>query len=360
MLSLQPIHLFRYLGFKRARLDPSIKRLFYLSWEDALWDILKKKNIIMGSHILVPEFFCGDVENNIRSHGYKIAHYPVGKDLTSNSEKFIKKLIKYKPKVVIIFHAIGIKNNLFKDREWISLLDKNSILIEDCVHRMVNPEKIHLYQENHIIMDSLRKVIPLQGCCVYGSFNFLTFSEPPIPQSWFYSLKVHLLWLLMVTFWNLCQIFANKRLSVKLAELSEKFMINGYDIIGDAKLPAKGLLIFNLLQQYINFNKIYKIKRKQVDLYEKQLQHLLPIKVLYEESDKKEIRAWPIVLDIKYADRILSYLRKKGLIVRFELNDSIWSQRQKIIYLPLGPHINKQQQLMTIKLVKNSFKLIKK
>jgi hypothetical protein len=359
MLSLQPIHLFRYLGFKSAKLDPSIKQLFYLSWEDALWDILKKKNVIKGSYILVPEFFCGDVENNIRSHGYKIAHYPVAKNLTSDFRTFVKKLQEYEPKVVVIFHAVGIKSNLLKDRKWLNQLDKNSILIEDCVHRIVNLEKLVLYRENHIIMDSLRKVIPIQGCCVYGSIKYLNFSEPSITQSWFYSLKVHLFWFLMVTCWNLCQVFANKKLSAKFAIISEKLMINGYNIIGDAKLPAKGLFIFGFLQKYINYDKIYEIKRRQVELYEEELQHLLPIKVPYNELGKKELRGWPIVMDTKYASNVLNYLRANGLIIRFELNDSIWSKRQKIIYLPLGLHINKQQQLEVTKLVANSLKQIK-
>lgn len=36
----------------------------------------------------------------------------------------------------------------------------------------------------------------------------------------------------------------------------------------------------------------------------------------------------------------LKKLRKEGLLIRFELDDSPWSQTRKVIYLPLGPHVS--------------------
>lgn len=358
MISTQPIQLAKYLGGNENYQNHKIKQLFYLSWEDALWDLLEKKKVRKGSRILVPDFFCGGVEDNIRLHGYKIGRYPVDKYLVTKHVYFAKKIKEYKPKVIVIFHAVGIKNNLFLDKKWLKLVNNNTILIEDCVHRIVNPKKIKILFESHVIINSLRKVVPLQGCSIYGTSSFLNYSEPPFFRSLFYSIKVHLYWILMIFLWELSHFFWGSKISSDTALMAEKIMIKGYDVIGRSKLPAKGFHIFNLLQKHINLEKIYGIKQKQVELYESNLHKLLPIETPYRKSDKKEMRAWPIVLDIKHAYRVLGYLRKKGLIVRFELDDSIWSKKQKIIYLPLGPHINNRQQLSIINIVKNSLLLI--
>jgi hypothetical protein len=57
-------------------------------------------------------------------------------------------------------------------------------------------------------------------------------------------------------------------------------------------------------------------------------------------SDYKNLRGFPLVICLSVADRFLTHLRDSGILVRFELNDSPWSEKQKIIYLPMGLHIN--------------------
>ena len=343
MISPQPIHLARYLNSKRGKVPVSTKRLFYMSWEDALWDVLEKKHVEKRSYVLVPEFFCGDVESNIISHGYKICHYPVNKDLTSDSKILSEKIKFYNPKVVVILDAVGIKNKLFESLFWMRSMGDDAILIEDSVHRVVNAQDIMFYRKNHFVIDSLRKVVPLQGSCLYGRKEDINFWVPPVTQSWFYSLKVVSLWLLMNLLWHL-----------SMNRIAEKIMTAGYDVIGDAKRPARGWLVFDELQRYLDFKKIYETNRKQVGIYEKELLSLLPVKITYSKKDKKELRGWPIILDLKYAQKVLDYIRAKGLIIRFELNDSKWSKKQKIIYLPLGPYFNYKQQIEVCRIVKNA------
>ncbi len=50
-------------------------------------------------------------------------------------------------------------------------------IIEDCVHRITDPNKIKLLTPHHIRIDSLRKVTPVQGSNLYGNSNFIDFSE---------------------------------------------------------------------------------------------------------------------------------------------------------------------------------------
>jgi hypothetical protein len=340
MLSPQPIQLVKYLCFRRNIIPKHLKRLFYLSYEDALWDILEKKNVRKGSKILVPDFFCRDVEDNIKSHGYKIIHYHIKKDLSADIKDFEDQVKKHKPAVVIAFHPVGITSNLFKNRGWIKLLDKRTLLIEDSVHRVLNPLKIEIYKRNHFVINSLRKVVPFQGASVYGQKDDLNFDTPPLTQSLLYSIKVHFLWLLMDICWNTGQFLS-----------AEKLMIKGYNLIGDSVLPAKGFLPFKILEDFLDHNKIAKINFEQACFYESKLKNITKNPIIYQESDLKRMMAWPIVLDKETADETLKNIRSKGLLVRFELNDSAWSKNQKIIYLPMGPHITHSDQMKACQIV---------
>lgn len=344
MVSVQPIQLWRYLTFRPTYVRAGVKRLFYLSWEDALWDILFKKHVQKGSCILVPEFFCGDVEQNMRGHGYKVAYYKTNSDLTSVPNDFTMKVKKLNPTVVVIFHPVGITSNLFTNTSWLKFLSDKTILIEDCVHRLINPKTIKFIKKNHLIMDSLRKVAPLQGSNVYGKANDLNFTEPRVNQSWVYAFKVTFLWLKMNILWNFGSSFD-----------AEKTMITGYDLIGDSNLPARGWKIFKIFNLFINFDKITRIKTSQVEIYESNLAKLIPVKVPYSVSDKGKMRAWPIVFkNLTQANKILSLLRDNGLVFRFELLDSIWSKKYRVIYLPVGPHLKSTQIVKICDLVKGA------
>lgn len=317
-----------------------LKRLFYLSYEDALWDILKKKNVRQGTKILVPDFFCRDVEENIKNHNYKVVYYHIKKGLSADIDNIKEQITKHKPSVVIVFHPVGITSNLFKDRGWIKFMDNESILIEDCVHRIINPSEIVIYKHNHFLINSLRKVAPLQGASVYGLKDDLNFDTPPFTQSIFYSLKVNLLWLLMD--------FSS---SLRQFNLAEKLMIKGYNLIGDSILPAKGFFLFKILEEFLDYDKISKIKINQAVLYENMLKAVTRNTVAYKKSDFGNMHAWPIILDGKNDLKVLEYIRSKGLIIRFELEESIWSKNKKILYLPMEPHINYTEQMKICQIV---------
>jgi hypothetical protein len=263
--------------------------------------------------------------------------------------------VKSVPRVVVIFHAVGIHNRLLDKSIWIKYIRPETIIIEDSAHLLINPERIRIIKKNHFIIDSLRKVVPLQGSNVFGNVKDLNFSAPPIFQSFHYSLRVIFLWLEMIFFWNLSNLFAKNNLSNFFAETAEKLMTKGYDLIGDNKLSARGFFIFGFIQQFIDYKKIGKIKKRQIEVYEEKLGDIIPVNINYSDKDRSEMRGWPIVLPINRAKTVLKFLRKNGLKIRFELNDSIWSRKQKIIYLPLGPHLNTLKVLSISDLVIKSF-----
>ena len=341
MISTQPVLSFGYFKFKKNKIPRNIRRLFYLSWEDAFWDILLKKKVPKGSFILLPDFFCKDVEENIKSHGYKVSHYPIKKNLDADKKSFIEKIRQVKPEVVVIFHTNGIKSKLFENCEWLARVTHDIILIEDSVHKIIDPEKINIIKKDHFVINSLRKVVPLQGSELFGDREDLDFSTPSFVQSFRYRLKVYFLWVLTILGWSLVNILPG-RLSKKFGLAAEKLMLAGYNLIGDSILPAKGGP-GGFLSRRVNFEKIEKVKRHQVDTYERLLADLLPLKLFITVEDKGSMRGFPLILPKNRANGILEFIRSKGLLVRFELDDSVWARNQKIIYLPLGIHMTQRK-----------------
>lgn len=346
MVSVQPIFSFKYFKSKKNTLPRDIKSLFYLSWEDAFWDVLEKKEVKSGSYVLVPDFYCSDVEKNIKNHGYKIVYYKIKKDLTVDKESFEYFSAKYKPAVVVVFHPVGIKSNLFDNKKWLIKTVKDSILVEDCVHRLIDPKEIRILKKNHFIIDSLRKVVPIQGARIFGKVVDIDFKVPPFYQSMFYALGVNTLWFLMVICWTF-----------GLYKLAEKLMIAGYNLIGDSKLPARGLTVNRFLSDRLDISKIERYKINQVDYYEKELNKVLSFRLKLLLEDKKYLRGLPIILKKNKAQKVLNFLRKNNLMVRFELDGSKWSKSQKIIYLPLGPQISTDNLAQICSLVIKSMKL---
>lgn len=337
--------MFKYLKTEKNVFPSDLKRLFYMSFEDALWDMLKKKKVKKGSIILLPEFWCGDVQNNIISHGYKYVHYHVTDDFKVNDREIISKLKDLKPAVVLVFHPFGITNSLLKDISWLKYLPKESILLEDCVHRLVDPKSIRLITKNHIVMDSLRKAIPLQGGNIYGNPEFLNFKQDIINSSFFYSIGV-------VLFWALMQLFLN----LGMVRVGQKMMKIGYDLIGDSREGAGGWTIFDYFQDYIDYEKVEKVKVMQIALYEKELGRFQ--KRFYDRKDRGLMKSFPVVLPLGKGEKFLEYLRKHGLMTRFELDDSAWSSRKKVIGLPVGLHLRTPDIRYIANVVKRGLKVI--
>ena len=348
MFPIQPPLIPAYFNFfkKQSLLSQGIHKSFFLSWEDALWHLLKIHSVEKNSKILVPEFFCGDVIENMKAHGLQQVTYLVDKYLQPNEEDFIKKLKKEKPDIIIVFHAVGITNQLLQNTNvWLKFIQKEAILIEDSVHRVIDPQKIIFITENHYIIDSLRKVVPIQGSWAYSQSKIPKIVVVTNLQTIWYRSQVFFWWILM----QFCLIIVNysknklvKKWGNTLAEIAMKL---GYDVIGDHKLPSCGNFGMAWLSSKLDIEKIYVVKEKQALLYSRLLKselkkpYLFPIP--FGDSDNRHLRGFPLGIELKFADSFLQYIRKNNILVRFELNDSDWSKKQKIVYLPMGIHITK-------------------
>ena len=355
MLSVQPIFSLSYFRFKRNKLARDLKRLFYLSWEDALWDILSKKDIPLGSYILVPEFFCPDVENNIRLHGWKTVSYKLDNKLKVVLADFQEKIAKYKPRTIVILHPVGIKSNLFTDTNRLGRYLGDALLIEDAVHRVIDPEKLEIISDNHFIINSLRKVVPLQGAEVFAKCETLNFKTPAFFQSFTYRAKVNLLWFLMTLFFTLAN-YLPEKLSKIFAIVAEKLMLAGYELIGDSLLPSRGGIIEDFLSRRLNLVKIKNNKKQMFLYYQKMLKGLVDTPDI-AGTDESKLRGYPVILARGRAEKILKFVRDRGLRLRLELEDSDWSKLQKIIYLPMGLYMSPKKQKLVADMINEALRV---
>lgn len=346
MFTLQPIKLWRYLSPNKLVVPPNLRRLFYASWEDALWDLLQFFCIPKKSICVVPEFFCPDVVKHMEQHGLRCVFYPVDEQLQTNAKQFAQLLKHHQPRVVVILHAVGITNQLFSQSAvWLKHLPNECLLIEDCVHRLVDPQQLKLLTNRHIVIDSLRKVAPLYGSNLYGDATTLSlFNQTSFWLTLPYQLKIFWWWWLFQVCLHLVAIPWSKSWSEWWSKQAFEAMMKGYDLIGSSKQSAQGLWLFKILAEYISVNKIEQIKVNQVMLYSHLLsqcwQYADIYQINYSPTDTGLLRGYPIGIKLGKPKKLFRLLQQSELNWQILLEDSPWSKRQKIIYLPLGPHLN--------------------
>ena len=345
MITTQPHSIFAYIDHeKSAPSSPAgIRALHYLSWEDAMWDVIAQKKLPTGSVALVPSFWCGDVVQNMHAHGVECVHYPADQNFQTEEHVLLDFIRVHKPAMVIIFHAVGIRNRLLAENlNWIEELHRDTLLIEDSVHSVVDPSTVTLRRNNHFVIDSWRKVVPLQGAALYGAMSSVDWDEPVWHQSYIAKVTVFMWWIIFQIILHV-QSLSSGTFGRYMGVLAERTMKVGYDQIGDTVLPAGTFDICTYVHTKLAYARIDQIKQKQVNIYEAGLAPVLSRNgvetVWYRDSDRQAMRGYPLRLSLVRAPQILARLREAGLIVRFELNDSPWSAEHKVIFLPLGPHL---------------------
>lgn len=129
MINYYQPFLLPFLGTHKHRLPESVHALFYHSWEDAFWDLLRHKNIPKGSVVLVPRFYCMDVLENIERHGFIWKMYDLDKHFQTDSQALQQAIKQYQPRMILIFHVAGISSNIMKDRSWLGTISADTLIM---------------------------------------------------------------------------------------------------------------------------------------------------------------------------------------------------------------------------------------
>lgn len=292
----------------------------------------------------MPDFYCMDVVENIRAHGYTPILYPVDKhfQIQKNSlERFRK---KYTPHAMVFFHACGIRNTLLSDRSYIRSISKKMLIIEDAVHMLLNPEEIDLVSDTHIVVDSLRKTSPLPGSFLYGTPKAIDSVKSPYTHEYVYLCYTFVLFMLF-RFVFVAGILSRSDLLIRFAHT--KILKKHDDVIGDSRAGHEGIWFIPFIHSFIHFQKIEQIKRNQAERYTHTLQKPYGTNdnrytIRIPEKDFGSLHVYPVGYRISQSvshDTINSVFEKREFPIWTKFPDCPWSKRYAVVFLPLGFHV---------------------
>lgn len=345
MINYYQPFLLPFLGPRSYRMPENVHRTYFLSFEDSLWVLLKQRHIPKRAIILIPDFYCMDVVDNIRAHGYSPVFYPLDSQLRITPQKLNSLIKKHAPGVTIIFHACGITRISDLTIAGLCTGYPDMLVIEDAVHKLIHPETVTLTHPNHYLIDSLRKVSPLPGSFLYQTSGSKPITPDVTYKEWWYSLSVHVYFRLFRAIFVLGNIFHNTYL-IRYAH--EKTLRAHDDIVGDSDGGYTGMTLVPHIHAYFNFEKIQKQKYAQTRFYEMYLEKVITDSPLWyririTEEQKENLHVFPIGIKSPNTrvmfKRIETYLHQRGIVVWFKFPDSAWSNERGILFLPLGFHI---------------------
>jgi hypothetical protein len=141
----------------------------FISFEDALWAFLDASPLASRT-ILVPDFFCTDVTSRLSERGYTIIWYALNPDLTFHEASFLA-AAQGPIGAVFLYYPMGARATTPPPSWFRSHLGNQTLIIEDAADCLLEPGQVQLIDEAHIVIDSLRKILPLQGARLFHRLN---------------------------------------------------------------------------------------------------------------------------------------------------------------------------------------------
>lgn len=354
MINYYQPFLLPFLRAQTYRLPEGISRTYFVSFEDALWVLLRTRNIPKNSVILIPNFYCMDVVRNIKAHGYRIEYYPLDDHFQITEKELQRYVTAHRPRLLIIFHACGITSSAKDAIGRILAGDRKLIVVEDAVHRFINPHTVSLASARHYCIDSLRKVSPLPGSFLYRRSDSPPIKPDPMRREWSYVLLSLAYYALFFACNTLGTMIANPSLIVYA---HTTILRKHDDLIGDSIGGYAGNPIFSRIHRHSNFESVEQMKEAQVSRYEALLAPLISRYSLWytiriPQNSRKHLHAFPIGLKhpqlSPVMDAIQSALIGLGIPVWFKFPDSPWSNKRGALFLPLGFHMRQTDILRVI------------
>ncbi len=366
MINYYQPFLWPFLHKQRSLVPSGVKQTYWLSFEDALWELLPQRDIAQGSLVLIPDFYCMDVVENIRAHGYRTEFYQLDDQFQINESAFKARVTQVQPAVVVLFHAAGLQCKLVSESviQWLG--QQKCLVIEDCVHRLVDPSHVKLFGSHHLVMDSLRKVSPLPGSMVYELHDAATFK--PRQQRVATNRQsskgsfVEYLYQYRVAYWfavfQLTQWAAVvSRLSWLMRFAHQVILKKHDDLVGDSCSGYLGWGVWRYLHSHIDYEKLCKLKEMQAKQYAALFQPVFKqrseffYQVSISVEDQPRLHVYPLGLRKPLSSDHLHWLHKQGVVVWPKFPDSPWAKSRGVLFLPLGYHISSADIALTVRVV---------
>jgi hypothetical protein len=344
MINYYQPFLLPFLVGRRHRPPAHLRRLYYFSFEDALWELLPFLQVPPGTPVLLPDFHCMDVIGNIEAHGYPCHFYALDDHFQASAEDVQRRMAETGAGVLFLFHACGITNRLIHDDAFLKSLPPELILIEDAVHRLVNPETVVIKRPRHFVIDSLRKDSPLPGSFIYGLPGDLP-GHPTRHLLSPYTLGAVVWYTLFRMALSLGALLNNG----KLINYAHSVLLQKHDdIIGDSADSHRGLPLYPWVHQWINFDNLKRRKAEQVRRYRELLMPLETghpdfYRVDIPETDDSKLHVYPLGYRGRRDKELIDALHRRGMIVWFKFPDAPWSRSRQVLFLPLGFHVSDQE-----------------
>lgn len=346
MINYYQPFLLPFLRTQTYRLPEGVSRTYFVSFEDALWVLLRTLQIPKDSTVLLPDFYCIDVIENIKAHGLHVEYYPLDDHFQITEKELQPHITKHRPHLLIIFHACGITSAVTEKLDRILQKNRDLIVIEDAVQRLINPEKVAILSPRHYVIDSLRKVSPLPGSFLYRRKESPFITPDRTYKEWQYVFLSGIYYALF----SVCNVLGTVLSNPSLVIYAHETILAAHDnLIGDSQGGYAGNPIFPHIHKRFDFEKVANRKEAQVTRYDNQLRLLTSrfptwYGIRIPTRSRGSVHAYPV--GIKHPQRVLvmkyiqSRLLSQGIPVWFKFTDSPWSGKRGVLFLPMGFHIN--------------------
>lgn len=311
----------------------------YLSFEDALWSLLPRLGYKKGSKLLIPNFYCIDVVQNIEAHGYVCAYYKLNPDFTYNLSGILAVVEKEQPDIFIEFQPDGLRTSLLSDIE--RKLHPRMLIISDRVHSIMTPQEEYIpHSDRHLYLGSFRKVTMLPG--TIAVFTRAARSTKQQSYPWGYLFRALILWWTFIIQIKLSYLLS----SPQMMKLAMRTLTVHDDLIGDSFVSAPIPSWMGFAYEFFDIEKISLCKREQIFIYLKELEPIISKNEWiwlphYLDESYDNLRSFPLITTYEKGILLEKELEKQQIYRTRQLIGSPWSLKHSLFFFPLGPHLTK-------------------
>ncbi|MGE5297883.1 MAG: hypothetical protein ACM3KM_01845 [Acidobacteriaceae bacterium] len=292
--------------WRKNRFPNFARSLFFLSFADAFRALINSLDVSTRV-ILVPDFYCPDTLLLFKEFG-DLRFYKTNPDLTINIDSYLESVKSLNPGLIVNYGFLGSPINDSRIRTLLQGLPE-TIIIEDCAHRILTEQDIAFVHNRHFYIDSIRKQTSILG-------SHLIFSADlplPYPDGKFSAYKIRSL---LVRAEQETVNMSAYLLQSQFLYLKSEALFDKLDaIIGTSKQPAEGGSLSKFQWSHLNLKKIKAHKASLVDAYLRGLSGIKFEGLKLPPVSDKCLTYFPCLVSSVFVDRLIDYLETKQIWV---------------------------------------------
>ena len=299
---------------------------FFLSFEDGFVAVLNSYGIAPGSRLLFPEFYCMEVIEGLKRRGYQCACYACLASMRPNEESLLSAVSEYQPRLVCIYHPLGLSVQVQCQ------MPEGVVLLEDHAHSLLDASELRIRGPGHVVMDSIRKVSPLQGSRVASA---KTLSGAAWSLYRYRLLILHLGYRLLL--------FAARLSGGITTWRATDCIFERYTcLVGSARQPARGFFWDRWLVSRLSAAKARAARAPLAARAHALAASLARTSKIFcclefAESDFMRLRSYPLGLARPDLDgMLLRFLSQRGLRLDYIFPDCPFCRNLRLLMVPLG------------------------